>query len=351
MCPAWGGAWNASSITGDRSRGNGVLNTELYAGVKVWNRMTVIKDPATGKRRPILKPQDQWRRTPVPDLRIVPVALWDQVRARKAIEGARRPTERGNARRPGIFSGLLKCGRCGASYTVYNDGRLICAAHREQGSAICDNRRLVRRSEIEERVLDGLRTRLLAPELVAAYVRTYRAEWAAAAGAREDCRRPLERRASEPRGSNERLVDQVSGGRANPTLWARLDAQEAELARIDADLAKMDEQKAHGAPSTIALHPRAPEQSAALVGRLQFTLAAASADPKAPDARTLVDSVRRLVTKIEITPASNERGAAVAITIHGDLARFIEPPAEQSGAPSRSRSVAGGGIEPPTCGL
>jgi site-specific DNA recombinase len=68
---ARGGKWTTAQISGSRQRANGVLQTELYAGVKVWNRMDVRKDPATGKRRPVMKPESEWRRTPVPHLAIV----------------------------------------------------------------------------------------------------------------------------------------------------------------------------------------------------------------------------------------------------------------------------------------
>lgn len=60
-----GGLWSHSSICGSRQRGNGILHTELYAGVKVWNRMDVRKDPRTGKRTPRMKPEAEWQRTPV----------------------------------------------------------------------------------------------------------------------------------------------------------------------------------------------------------------------------------------------------------------------------------------------
>jgi DNA invertase Pin-like site-specific DNA recombinase len=127
-----GGRWSASSITGSRQRGNGVVRCELYAGVKVWGRMTVLKDHRTGRRRPKLKPRSEWQRTPVPELAIVPAPLWSVAQVRVRETEATRPERL--MRRPGLFSGLLKCGLCGGAYTVYNAGRLICAAHRDSGA-------------------------------------------------------------------------------------------------------------------------------------------------------------------------------------------------------------------------
>jgi site-specific DNA recombinase len=108
-----GGMWNASSINGSRQRGNGIVRTELYAGVKVWNRMVVVKDRATGRRTPRMKPESEWKRTPVPALRIVDEATWSQILERHEREEGKRP-ETMQARRRGLFSGLLKC-RCGAA--------------------------------------------------------------------------------------------------------------------------------------------------------------------------------------------------------------------------------------------
>jgi hypothetical protein len=42
--------WSASTIHGQRRRGNGILNNELYIGRIIWNRLRFIKDPETGKR-------------------------------------------------------------------------------------------------------------------------------------------------------------------------------------------------------------------------------------------------------------------------------------------------------------
>jgi hypothetical protein len=45
-----GGEWGPSTIYGNRERGTGILNNELYIGKLIWNRLRYIKDPDTGKR-------------------------------------------------------------------------------------------------------------------------------------------------------------------------------------------------------------------------------------------------------------------------------------------------------------
>jgi hypothetical protein len=54
------------------------------------------------------------------------------------------------------------------------DGRLGCANHRERGT--CAKGRTLLRDRILARVLDGLKHRLLAPELIEVFVAEYIAE-------------------------------------------------------------------------------------------------------------------------------------------------------------------------------
>jgi len=53
------GAWSPSTINGNRERGTGILNNELYIGRLVWNRLRYIKDPSTGKRVSRLNPESE----------------------------------------------------------------------------------------------------------------------------------------------------------------------------------------------------------------------------------------------------------------------------------------------------
>ena len=111
-----GSSWGPSTINGNRERGTGILNNELYIGRLVWNRQRYVKDPATGKRRSRPNPEKDWITTDVPDLRIVPQDLWEAVKARQ--EGMARQTRPDAKRREFwelqrpryLLSGLMKCG-------------------------------------------------------------------------------------------------------------------------------------------------------------------------------------------------------------------------------------------------
>ena len=45
-----GRAWRDTTIRGHALRGTGILRNELYIGRLVWNRLTFIRNPATGRR-------------------------------------------------------------------------------------------------------------------------------------------------------------------------------------------------------------------------------------------------------------------------------------------------------------
>ncbi|MBV8574248.1 MAG: zinc ribbon domain-containing protein [Acetobacteraceae bacterium] len=79
-------------------------------------------------------------------------------------------------RREFLLSGLLACGCCGGGYTIMGKDRYGCATRRSKGT--CDNPITVTRQQIEARVLGGLKNRLLAPERVAEFVKTFADETA-----------------------------------------------------------------------------------------------------------------------------------------------------------------------------
>ncbi|MCV9940695.1 recombinase family protein [Boseaceae bacterium BT-24-1] len=140
-----GRPWLDTTIRGQKERGTGILNNELYAGKLVWNRCSYVKAPSTGRRLARPNAPEQWERKSVPELRIVDDELWQAAKRRQettAFEMSR--DEAGNAlnrahRRRYLLSGLLNCGCCGAGYTLVAAGRYGCAGRRSKG--LCQNDR------------------------------------------------------------------------------------------------------------------------------------------------------------------------------------------------------------------
>jgi site-specific DNA recombinase len=164
-----GGEWGPSTINGNTTRGSGILNNELYVGRLVWNRMRFIKDPKTGQRVSRPNPSAALVIEDVPDLRIVSDELWTRVRARQLSirhAGPAVTAERPfwDKQRPRyLVTGIAKCGSCGASYVKISANLFGCAAARDRGT--CGNRLNIRYDVLEATILDGLKSRLMAPDI------------------------------------------------------------------------------------------------------------------------------------------------------------------------------------------
>jgi hypothetical protein len=106
-----------------------ILDNEKYVGRWTWNRTESRRDPRTGRRRRFTKPESEWVVQEDESLRIVPQALWEQVRTRR--QEVRRSWPGGKGRRGSsrdqggrerhfpthLLSGAMVCGECGAAIT------------------------------------------------------------------------------------------------------------------------------------------------------------------------------------------------------------------------------------------
>jgi DNA invertase Pin-like site-specific DNA recombinase len=167
------GKWNPSSLSGNVERGEGILNNKVYIGERVFNRRTWVEMPTEDRgftRQPRLNAESDWVVNFDPEQRIIPQDLWEAVkeRQREAREArdeqfhiTRNPLA--GAKRPGhLLSELVICGMCGEKFVATGGGRWRCRNHRGAGCANSS----VTTTEIEERVLRGLRERLLSPALI-----------------------------------------------------------------------------------------------------------------------------------------------------------------------------------------
>lgn len=159
-----GGAWAPSTINGNRKRGTGILNNELYVGKLVWNRQRYSKDPDTGLRQ--ARPNDAAAitSTAVPELRIVDDALWHAVRTRQDLASHRAGGNAGpspddtracafwSKQRPRyLFSGLIRCGVCGGGFSKISKDHFGCSTARNKGATACTHVQTVRQDRLEKR--------------------------------------------------------------------------------------------------------------------------------------------------------------------------------------------------------
>ena len=310
-----GGDWSQSTINGNRARGTGILHNELYVGVLVWNRLRYVKDPDTGKRVSQPNPENQWVRKAVPNLRCVSDVSWGTVRARlAALDMAAKPASDGSTfqskQRPkSLLAQLLECGACGGGYSKISATHVGCSNARNKGEAVCANRRTVKLAQLEDNVLTMLRERMMAPEVYAAFVRGFTAEWnaeqkgraVAQEGQRDELRRLARKIAN--------FVDTIGEGNGSAALLSALKDAEARKSALEAELAVAE------APAPRLL-PNLAELYRAKVADLQEALGGESA-------AAARDRLRALIDAVVLIPSPSDRKAVPTIEVRGALASML----------------------------
>jgi DNA invertase Pin-like site-specific DNA recombinase len=166
-----GVTWRVHSISGEGTRGKGILHNELYHGWLIYNRTRKVVDPATGRRRYLQNPKSEWGITRVDHMQIVSDELWERVQARlhhrqaaalkeRKFSAGRRPQLQDGLGHARPLTGLVKCGWCGGQKSVANKKRYICDTYRFYQRR-CKNARGRQEMEIIQAVFDELRKQVI----------------------------------------------------------------------------------------------------------------------------------------------------------------------------------------------
>jgi site-specific DNA recombinase len=307
-----GGEWGASTIHGNRERGTGILNNELYIGRQIWNRLRYVKDPQTGKRVSRLNPAADWVTTEVLVLRIIDDGLWEEVRTR---QGALKSKGTGvpvwDRRRPRtLFSGLLECGCCGAGFSKVSKDSFGCSAARNKGKAVCTNMVTIKQTDLEARVLDALAHHLMDPEAVAAFCEAYTAERNRLAAAATSSRTTMEKELAATKRDHAKLVDAIIAGVPPEQVKDKMIALDARRKELEAQIAQAD-----AAPAPVRLHTKMSETYRERVAALIRGLAEGEGMDEAREA------LRGLIEKIVLIPRDD--GPGLIIDLHGALASLL----------------------------
>lgn len=315
MVPApRGGKWNASTINGNKQRANGILGSEIYRGLRVWNRLSFVKDPDSGKRLSRINPESAWQRVEVPELAIIDGGQFDKTQERRKVRANLASPLKARPKR--ILSGLLRCAACGGGMSakgVNKSGhvRIRCSTDVESGT--CPNPRSFRLDRIEQAVLDTLRSSLQKPDVLVAYVREYHAERQRLASSGNKRRSELEKRLAEVQRKLRRTTEaMISDDGDMATLGAVAKELGQERDRLQGELASLPD-----APQIVALHPAALDLYAKQLARLEQAIGntIAEGDGEAVEAlRDIVDSV---------TVHAGHEPAAFTVEITGRLNQLV----------------------------
>ena len=167
-------AWSPSSV-------REVLYRETYRGTVVWNKTK--KRDRWGKKKPTARPETDWIRSAVDDMRIVSDALWNAAHARLAERRENhqrwtrgdvrtRPVARG-AHQPYLLSGFARCGTCGGSMQAVSrdstTGRLfryVCGNYVNRGATVCANATAAAMGPTDDAVRELLAGEVLRPAVL-----------------------------------------------------------------------------------------------------------------------------------------------------------------------------------------
>ena len=179
-----GKGWSQSTINGNRKRGTGILNNELYVGFLVWNRLALREGSRNGQAPLPARIRRRigwwWKcRTCASSTR----ELWDRVKARQAaLDAAAKPAADGSTfqsmQRPkGLLSKLLRCGACGGGCSKISATHVGCSNARNKGEAVCTNQQDGQAGQPRSFGAGSLAHALDGAEIYAAFVRGFTAEW------------------------------------------------------------------------------------------------------------------------------------------------------------------------------
>ena len=339
--------WGPSTIYGHSRRGTGILNNELYIGRRVWNRQRYLKDPATGRRVSRPNPSGELTVTTVEALRIVSDELWNAVKCRQ--RETRHVLDTGaplvRARRPKyLFSGLIKCGICESSFTMFSKDRLACAGATNRGT--CSNTKSIRRDEVERRVLKAMEERLWNQELFHEFCGEFTRELNRLRGdqgaAITDARKELASVEAKASKCVKWFTEIWDGENREAAERMEHELQALERRRKELDSALEAAERSHR--SRPLLHPEMGQTYR------DWVIEARDALGDADRGADAMNALRAMVQEVTITPKAGE----LEILLKGDLAEMLVAAGRNGEAEDLRRQVkvvAGAGFEPATFGL
>jgi site-specific DNA recombinase len=220
-----------------------MLKRELYKGEVIWNKSRFEKLPGTNKRRAKPRPENEWIRIDRPELAIVSTDLWGRVQSRLDFygkgpsEGRRRGLLSRAITSPYLFSGLLKCGFCGANLIIGTGGgthvhpKYVCSNYFNRST--CDNDLYIRRDALEERLLARLQNELLKSEVLEYAFDEFGRQMRKSLSEMDRGLAGFRLRAEQLKTEIARLVDAIAQGGALDSLVSSVETRERELKALN----------------------------------------------------------------------------------------------------------------------
>jgi site-specific DNA recombinase len=229
-----------------------ILHNDRYRGLVIWARTRKVRDPRSGKRLKQKRPPAEWISREVPEQRIVPNDLWDQVQHRLA-EVKSLYKNRGRAagllraraaNSPYLFSGIVKCGLCSAHMNIVS-GRgnrrhasYGCPLNAQRG--VCKNSLRIRRDILERSLLNKLQSEVLRPEVVEYTIQRFESDLLTALRSQRHDLEKLRELKARVEVEIRRLTQAIADGCYSPAVREAISSRENELREITARMVEPD---------------------------------------------------------------------------------------------------------------
>lgn len=301
-----GGQWGPSTIGGDRKRGSGILNNQMYIGKVVWDRRKNVYDPNTGKRLQRMKDAEKHIAMDFPQYRILDQNIWE---AAKAMQGAIRTNKRLQDQRrfTTLFTGLIRCGVCGGGVHRHSNDKYVCFSAKDKGT--CTNQLRVKIPDLEHALLYEIENKLMDPALCQVFCDEYTKHMNTVRTELVSERSSYESELKKKKKEDERIVQLALDGFADiGALKEKRNAVLARIAELEALLVETPEIPPLLHPS-MGTHYRNKIQK--VISQYQ--------EKEGRD--EVIVTLRSLVEKIVITPVARE--LEISVDLYGDIAGIL----------------------------
>jgi site-specific DNA recombinase len=294
--------WASSSV-------RAILVNDKYVGKWWWNKTRWVKRPGTNKHKCIPRPREEWIGGQREELRIIDQELWDNVHERRAqVSAAYRRKDDGSLsgqRKETVYSryilsGLLRCGVCGGNMIIAGRDYYACSNHRNKGESVCPNCRSVRRTRLEQEIVDAIQRELLSPSAVKKVIERARQQIEEGP---ESCLNELEARRAEVNYRISNLIEFIAQGQQSNAVQIALAESESQLAKLDEKI-KRERSVSRG----LQFDANAIRQQLADLGELLSA-----------DSATAGKALKTIIDTVTVIPGGYERGQDQKIKLQGGL--------------------------------
>jgi site-specific DNA recombinase len=238
------------------------------------------------------------------------------------------------------LSGLLKCGRCGGAFTIVRPGKYGCATHREKGT--CTNASQISASQLESRVLAGVKKHLLQPTLLKEFVAEFHSELRRLQSSSTRRDSESKRQLDDLGKKIARIIDAIAEGTDTPSLRRALLSLEHDEAELEKAVAR------HHGPALVKPAPL-PDLATLFRRKVAQLEESLSAEPTVTTQAAAI--LRTFIEGIFLHPRDKREG--MSIEVYGEPSALFLLSSEE-GSEERNwmiTVVAEEGLEPPTRGL